>query len=126
MEGELMEVRAIKHAIKLSEWKERIQACRSSGKTITAWCEENRINTKTYYRWERLYMAETSEKLRTENQGLAPLVKVEPEKLALRESTSYGNLPGIVLRHGLTVIELPAEMDINTIAMLVSALNGHA
>lgn len=121
-----MEVRAIKHTINLSEWKERIQACRSSGKTVTAWCEENRINTKTYYRWERLYMAEASEKLQVENQGLAPLVKVEPEKLALTQSTSYGNLPGIVLRHGLTVIELPAEMDINTIATLVAALNHHA
>ena len=126
MEGEFMEVQAIKHAIKLSEWKERIQACRSSGKTVTAWCEENRINAKTYYRWERLYMAEASEKLRAENQGLAPLVKVDPEKLALTQNTSSGNLPGIVLRHGLTVIELPAQTDINTIAALVAALNGYA
>ena len=36
-----MDVRAIKHAAKLSEWSERIRACRSSGKPAKTWCEEN-------------------------------------------------------------------------------------
>ena len=36
-----MDVRGIKHAAKLSEWSERIRACRSSGKPVRTWCEEN-------------------------------------------------------------------------------------
>ena len=43
-----MDVRAIKHAAKLSEWSERIRACRSSGKQVRTWCEENGINVKSY------------------------------------------------------------------------------
>ena len=37
---------------RLSEWKERIVECRNSGHTVQAWCEQNGINPKTYYRWE--------------------------------------------------------------------------
>ena len=52
-------VRAVKHMARLSEWKERIIVCRSSGQPVQTWCEQNRINPKTYYRWERLVMAES-------------------------------------------------------------------
>ena len=51
-------VRVVKHMARLSEWKERIVDCRNSGQTVQAWCEQNGINPKTYYRWERLLMAE--------------------------------------------------------------------
>ena len=51
-------VRVVKHMARLSEWKERIIDCRNSGQPVQAWCEQNGINPKTYYRWERLLMAE--------------------------------------------------------------------
>ena len=51
-------VRAVKHMARLSKWKERIIACRNSGQPVQGWCEQNGINPKTYYRWERLLMAE--------------------------------------------------------------------
>jgi hypothetical protein len=51
-------VRVVKHMARLSEWKERIIDCRNSGQPVQAWCERNGINPKTYYRWERLLMAE--------------------------------------------------------------------
>lgn len=51
-------VRVVKHMARLSEWKERIFVCRNSGQPVLAWCGQNGINPKTYYRWERLLMAE--------------------------------------------------------------------
>ena len=51
-------VRVVKHMARLSEWKERIIDCRNSGQPVQAWCEQNGINPKTYYRWERPLMAE--------------------------------------------------------------------
>lgn len=44
-----MDVETIKHAARLTEWSERIQACRMSRKPVNAWCEENGINVKSYY-----------------------------------------------------------------------------
>lgn len=38
---------------KLSEWAERVSACRSSGMTVQDWCREQGIGAQTYYRWQR-------------------------------------------------------------------------
>ena len=129
-----MDVRAIKHAAKLSEWSGRIRACRSSGKQVKNWCEENGINIKSYYRWERLYIAEASMQIQLpagQGSGAGELVRIEPEKLlAARTSVqereigkSYGG-QGIILRHGGVEQELPEGMAIGRIAELVKALSG--
>ena len=38
---------------KISVWSERIAACRSSGVSVRAWCEENGISTASYYKWQK-------------------------------------------------------------------------
>ena len=43
----------LKHRAKLQEWTARIQACRSSGLSVRAWCRQKGISATTYYRWER-------------------------------------------------------------------------
>jgi hypothetical protein len=43
-----MDVRTMKHAAKLAEWSEKVQACRSSGLPVKEWCEQNNICSKTY------------------------------------------------------------------------------
>ena len=42
-----------KHESYINIWRERVMACRSSGKTIVDWCAENGINLKTYYYWQK-------------------------------------------------------------------------
>ena len=58
-----MDVRAMTHAAKLAEWSEKVQVCRSSGMTVREWCEQNHVCSKTYYTWERVYLAEVSRQL---------------------------------------------------------------
>ena len=48
-----MTVLEVKHQGKLRECQERIIECRSSGKPVKAWCQEQGVNATTYYRWER-------------------------------------------------------------------------
>lgn len=38
---------------KITVWSERIAACRSSGISVRAWCEENGISTASYYKWQK-------------------------------------------------------------------------
>ena len=38
---------------KLSEWAERVSACRSSGQSVKTWCRENGVSEQTYYKWQR-------------------------------------------------------------------------
>lgn len=42
-------VTLVKREEQAQEWSAKIQACRESGKNISAWCRENGIATKTYY-----------------------------------------------------------------------------
>ena len=37
----------------ISVWSERIAACRSSGISVSTWCEENGISTASYYKWQK-------------------------------------------------------------------------
>ena len=38
---------------KIAVWSERIEACRSSGIGVRAWCTENGISTASYYKWQK-------------------------------------------------------------------------
>lgn len=60
----------LKHSAKLEAWAERVRDCRSSDKTVQAWCKENGINSSTYYRWEREVLKTAGE----ESQLSAPAV----------------------------------------------------
>jgi hypothetical protein len=37
-----------------AQWAERVQAQRASGKSVTAFCREHGINSKTFFRWARM------------------------------------------------------------------------
>ena len=43
-----------KELVTAAAWRERILSCQESGKTVTAWCEENGIPQSTYYRKLRM------------------------------------------------------------------------
>ena len=127
-----MDVRAIKHAAKLSEWEERILACRSSGIPVKIWCEENNISIKSYYRWERLYMAEASSRVGNVTQlpeGPGQLVRIEPDQLPDKEGAitpvteaEAASNERITLRYGSMSVEIPAGVKITEIAALMKAL----
>ena len=38
---------------RLAVWIQRIADCRSSGKSVKHWCQENDISEKTYYYWQK-------------------------------------------------------------------------
>lgn len=42
-----------KHESYLQLWRGRVMECRNSGKSVAVWCEENGINIKTYYYWQK-------------------------------------------------------------------------
>ena len=58
MEG--IRLNEAKHESYLQLWRGRVMECRNSGKLIAVWCEEQGINIKTYYYWEKRIVAEAS------------------------------------------------------------------
>lgn len=108
----------IKRQAALVEWAERVRACRSSGLSVTAWCEEEGIERKTYYRWEREVL-----KLAGENrmQGrevefaqLAPGAQVRGEEKAEAK---------IRVRVGRATVEVYPGADMETVGALCRVLS---
>ena len=128
-----MDVRTMKHAAKLAEWSEKVQACRSSGLPVRKWCEQNNVCYKTYYTWERVYLAEVSKQLAIPEQlpvaRTNQIVRVDPSQMP-DEMEAIGAAPAIqttsnvaiTLRYGEMSVEMPAGMEITQIAVLMNAL----
>jgi putative transposase len=82
-----MRAREATHAYRLQYWTEKISQCRNSGMTVTAWCESQNINMKSYYYWQRkVREAASAELMKVQNcksenglvpSGWAQLSKVE-------------------------------------------------
>ena len=71
-----------KHQAQLAEWQEHVINCRTSGRTVKAWCEEQGIGYKTYYRWERQILS----------LGRKTLQQVGQQQLAQIESPVFAEV----------------------------------
>lgn len=118
-------VQELKLAARMQEWSARIAECRSSGKNVRTWCKEQGIARQTYYRWEKRYIAEATQ----QRSFPAPakdrlLIRVNPEHLP--SGIAENVIPEMTIRHGESIITLPAGSSVEVIADLVKALNRHA
>ena len=118
-------VQELKHAAKVQEWSARVAECRSSGIGVKAWCREHGIALKTYYNWERQIVKEATQQyaLPAPAQG-DMLIRVNPD--AMHGGGTVAVESDITIRHGESIITLPAGSSAEAVADLVKALNRHA
>ena len=118
-------VQELKHAAKVQEWSARVAECRSSGIGVKAWCREHGIALKTYYNWERQIVKEATQQyaLPAPAQG-DMLIRVNPDAMPGGETVAIES--DITIRHGESIITLPAGSSAEAVADLVKALNRYA
>ena len=118
-------VQDLKHAAKVQEWSLRVAECRGSGIGVKAWCREHGIALKTYYNWERQIVKEATRQyaLPAPTQG-SLLMQVNPDTMPSGETVAIRT--DITIRHGESIISLPAGISTEAVADLVKALNSHA
>ena len=118
-------VQELKHAAKVQEWSARVAECRSSGIGVKAWCREHGIALKTYYNWERQIVREATQQyaLPAPAQG-DMLIRVNPD--AMPGGGTVAVESDITIRHGESIITMPAGSSAEAVADLVKALNRHA
>lgn len=112
-----MEACEIKHQAALVGWAERVRECRSSGVPVTVWCEEQGIDRRTYYRWEREVLKAARETrgqtARTEFVQLVPTAQRQQE-----ENTGAK----ICVRVGRAIVEVYPGADIEQVGALCRVL----
>ena len=117
-------IQEIKLARRLQEWSVRIAECRSSGMSVRAWCGEQGISIQTYYRWEKRFVEKATQQINLPaSTQTGPLMRVNPDTMPVTDAAESGS--GITIRHGDSIITLPAGSSAETVADLVKALNRH-
>ncbi len=118
-------VQELKLAGRMQEWSTRIAECRSSGMSVKTWCKAQGISVQTYYRWEKRIVTEVTQQMSLPAPTQAGLLmRVNPETLPSGETGITSS--GITIRHGESVISLPAGSSAEAVADLVKALNRYA
>ena len=118
-------VQELKLAARMQEWSVRIAECRSSGMSVRAWCKEQGIAVQTYYHWEKRFVTEATQQFNLPAPTQAGmLMRVNPDTMPSDAVNTVGS--GITIRHGESVITLPAGSSSEAVADLVKALNRHA
>jgi len=80
-----MGVQTVAHGVRLQKWSNIVESCRSSGKTIKEWCDENNINLKTYYHWQKAVCDETCREIATTKNQV-------PEKVRLSNGPVFAEV----------------------------------
>ena len=118
-------VQELKRTARMQEWSVRIAECRSSGMGVKAWCKSQGIAATTYYHWEKRFIAEATQQFSfPAPRQAALLMRINPDTMPDSEVADVGS--GITIRHGESIITLPAGSSAEAVADLVKALNSHA
>ena len=118
-------VTELKREVMLREWSARIAECRGSGKAVKEWCAEQGISVQTYYRWEKRFVEKATQHPNLPAPAQAGiLMRIDPENMPGDEMSTVNSC--ITIRHGESVITLPAGSSAEAVADLVRALNRHA
>ena len=73
MEG--IRLNEAKHESYLQHWRGRVMECRNSGKPVAVWCEEQGINIKTYYYWQKQVWDKTANTIIPNGQSNSPQIR---------------------------------------------------
>ena len=90
---------------RLENWAARITACRGSGMTVRAWCQENGFSEKTYYYWQRRLFQALSEQQQAAQQ---------PAFVEITSTPKFGHPAALLSRFVLPElrrISIPARMQ---------------
>ncbi len=63
-------------------WLEKINAWKSSGKSGFAWCKENNINNKSFYRWRSIFSNQNKPSLKLNPDSF---IEIQNQKCCILE-----------------------------------------
>jgi hypothetical protein len=92
---------------RLNKWIEIIRECRSSGQTISAWCDDHDIGPASYYYWLKRIRTAACEALPSISAQNNPIVPVNiTVPTAGTEPTDQKLSPDIIIHFGAVTLEI--------------------
>lgn len=114
-----MEIQALTRDYRLQQWASIITQRNKSGMTIRAWCEEQGINQKSYYYWQRKLREAAS----AQASGLTVMSSPVPRGwVTLSVPAEPSNAQGLVVEVGGYRVHVQAQTDTALLARVCHAL----
>lgn len=107
-----MDTREITHGVRLANWAEILRARRDSGLSVRCYCQEQGINEKTYYYWQRRLREATCNRLEEQTNAATHSEMTRFAALPMPSNRSGGN---IVIRMNGTEVEISSGAEPATI-----------
>lgn len=111
-------------AYRLQQWTGLVCECKASGKTVTAWCAEQGIATKTYYYWQRRVRQAACEQLTLKEATGLPMTMTNggPAFSEYRQPNRRENSAAITLHLSGATVEIHNGADVSVIEGTLKAL----
>ena len=120
--GEKMTAVSLRQQMKAEQWSRLVTECRSSGLSVTEWCEQQGINNKTYYRWEHRLLEMVNSQSNANVAGrFIKLPATEHEPLPTEPAH-----PSAILRVGSLSCGIHEGISPELLQMLVRAMKDNA
>lgn len=103
-----MSTREVTKQYRLNKWMEIIRNCRSSGQTVSAWCTEHNVSSKSYYYWLRRVREAACEALpplHSDQRTIVPIDLSTPGT-SNKHVDSASTESGIVIHMGSVTLEI--------------------
>lgn len=114
----------VKAQLRLQEWARLIADCQSSNMTVAAWCEANKLSTKTYYYRLRKVREHTLEHVPALSENLP--AQTEDKPVAFKQlqvaSPIYESHPAATVHFANATVEISAGIDQKTMEAVLLAL----
>lgn len=106
-----MDLQKVTTEYRINYWSDLIKECRNSGQTVSSWCQEHNINTKSYYYWLRKIRIAACNSIPDENKqhSIVPLKiagEVQPVFAGIKAVASETAQPAIILRFNSAIVEI--------------------
>ena len=110
-------VRRVTREYRASQWEEIVKTCRNSGQTIRDWCEDNGVNEKSFYYWQRKFREQACQVI-TQNipAPLTPFAEINMTQPVKAETIA------VTIKIGETTAEIHNGADTETVEFVIRTL----
>lgn len=126
-----MEVQTLAQEYRLQQWSRLISGRKGSGKTVRDWCEEQGVNQRSYYGWQRKIREALGERITSQEEstllssckesngmhGLSRFAEITPERRGVQKRGL-----AVILALGGILVDVHNGADPQTVQGVLQAL----
>lgn len=113
-----------KHESMINVWRQRVMECKTSGLTVAEWCEQNHINKKTYFYWQKQVWDHEINTMVPDRPPDLP-ASVQFAEISVPSCSVLSGDADVVLRHGEWTMEIRNSVDPMLLCRILEAVKSN-